>query len=442
MRIVDRFKMMAARLRREPKRDTNIYPRIMQLGLQTGGDKRRALLKPTPPNLRYFSRTPYVRRAINSIKNPIKQLEWEIVPIRGVKLNKALEKQIEVVSYCLHRPNYDDNFHSLIEKVIEDYCVFGAGVLEQQLSNDPARPLWLWPVDAQSIQIYAGWSGNQSEARYLQTIGYSNIAVDQGPQLRNDEIIYIKNNPSSESPYGYGPVEIAFNNIARILGTAQYAGDVASNAQPQSIVWLGDVDESTIRTFRNYWINEIEGQGKTPFIGGKQEPKVANLHTGTDNALYLKYQDFILRELAAAFDISPQNLGIEADVNRSTAEVAEDRDWNSAIKPTAQSIAAHLTRFAIQQRLGFQQLQFKFIGLDREDEQATAKIYETYYKNNLLTPNEQRDRLGLAPLDNQWADLTYADTQIALSAARGTKQIDDKNLQNDEVNQPSSKQNE
>ena len=32
------------------------------------------------------------------------------------------------------------------------------------------------------------------------------------------------------------------------------------------------------------------------------------------------------------------------------------------------------------------------------------------------------------PLENEWADLTYADFEIAMNAARGAAEVDDKNL--------------
>ena len=133
-------------------------------------------------------------------------------------------------------------------------------------------------------------------------------------------------------------------------------------------------------------------------------------------------------EIATSFDLSPQNLGVERDVNRNTSEVAEDRDYQQAIIPYAGLLASHINRNAIEGLLGFSQIEFKFIGLDREDEAATSKIMETYYKSNVFTPNEIRDRLGLQPADNEWGDLTFADTQIALSAARGAAKIDDDEL--------------
>ena len=88
-----------------PERETRPFPTLMQLGMRN--NKWRYLYKPTPRNLRYFSHSPFARRAINAIKNPIKMLDWEITPLDGIDLNPELEKQIEVATTCFNHPNYD-----------------------------------------------------------------------------------------------------------------------------------------------------------------------------------------------------------------------------------------------------------------------------------------------------------------------------------------------
>ncbi|MDR3473353.1 MAG: phage portal protein [Devosia sp.] len=414
-----------------PGRDTKSYPNLAQLGQVSSAV--RVVYKPTPRNLRYFSHTPYARRAVNAIKNPIAMLDWEIVPVPGVDLNPELKRQAEIVKTCFTAPNEDDSFRTLLEQVIEDFLC-GAGAIEAQLGGDPIRPLWLWPVDGLSISIYPMWSGGRDEARYVQTIGYgSAFGGGQVAQLRNDELIYIRPNPTTATPFGFGPLEMAFTSIARILGVGEFAGNVATNARPSIMVYLGNgVDQEKLNTFRSWWKNDIEGQGLTPITASSAGdtdkvvgPQIMRLFPEGDAGLYLKYQEFLKAEIATAFDLSPMNLGVERDVNRNTAEVSEDRDWDQAIKPTALTVASYLTREAIQGKLGFSQLMFRFVGLDREDEEATAKIYEIYYKNNAITPNQQRDRLGQEPLDSEWADMTFADTQIAMQAARGAAQVDD-----------------
>lgn len=431
MALTDYLKRLRiGRPRGEPARHTETYPSLQFIGQPQSSDKRRFVYKPTPRNLRYFSKTVYARRAINAIKNPIAMLEWEIVPVKGVKMNSELQRQIDAVTFCLQNPNLDDSWRSLIEQVVED-ILCGAGAIEQQVGGDPMRPLWLWPTDGLSIQIFAGWTGDPSEARYMQTIGYgSMVGANQGVQLRNDELIYIRPNPSTPTPFGLGPLEVAFLHIARKLSVEDYSGNVAGNARPSAGLYAGDkVDMDGLKAMRLWWKNDIEGQGQFPIFGGSEKPAVLNFLAEGDKGLYIEYQQLLGREIAAAFDLSPQNFGIQGDVNRNVSEVAQDRDWDQAIKPAANLVASQITREAIQGRLGFSQLRFKFIGLDREDEKSTADINKLYFEMNVFTPNIILDRLGMPAAKNMWGDMTSADVQIAISAARGAKAIDDTDLQ-------------
>ena len=112
----------------------------------------------------------------------------------------------------------------------------------------------------------------------------------------------------------------------------------------------------------------------------------------------------------------------------SSAQGFVDRDWAQAIQPYAALIAAHLNRDLIQGLLGLGDVEFRWTGLARVDEQSTAQIWRTYYQLNVMTPNEMRARLGLTPLTCQWGDMVSTDAQIAISAARGTKKIEDQSL--------------
>lgn len=415
----------AGRKPAEPQRDTTPFPNLIQIGQQRIGQK--ILWKPTPKNLRYFSRTPYARRAINAIKNPIANQEWEIVPQPGVDMTPELERQIEVANTCFKNPNQDDDFRSFAEQVIEDILV-GAGAIEKQVGGDSLRPLWMWPVDGLSIQMYPGWSGAPGEARYCQSVGYGSY-TGGGPtiMLRDDELIYLRPNPSTATPFGFGPLEVAFNTISRQLGVADFAGNVATNARPGIMLDMGEGADQTLAAFRAYWQTEIEGQGKVPIVSTKGGA-VHRLYPDGDEALYLKYQEYLKSELAIAFDLSPQNLGVERDVNRNTAEVAEERDRDQAIKPWATMLAAALTRGGLHRGLGFWQLRLRFPGLDPDDEDTLSKVYEREFKNNATTPDEYRARRGLAPMDNDWGDKTIADVQIALNAARGAASVLDPDI--------------
>jgi hypothetical protein len=421
-----------------PARDTKVYPALQQQSISVDQRKKLAY-KPNPRNLRWFAKNPYSRRAINAIKNPIAMLEWEVAPKKGIEMTSELERQIEIATFCIEHPNTDDTTRTMLEQVTED-LLLGAGAIEMQIGADPTRPLWLYPVDGLSIQIYPLWSGAPDEARYCQIVGYGNFtgtASGERVDLRNDELMYIRPNPSTATPFGLGPLEIAFTTISRILGVAEFAGNVATNSRPSIGIDLGDgATDGTLNAFRTYWRNDVEGQGNMPIFamtstsadGKTRGPNVLRFYPEGDDGLYLAYQEFLQRELAAAFDLSPQNLGIERDINRNTSEVAEDRDRKQAIKPHAHALASHLTREAIIGRLGFTQLVFKFKGIEADDELNLAKVFETEYRNNAMTPNEYRELRGRKPLALPFADLLSADLDIATAAARGTAIVDDEAL--------------
>jgi hypothetical protein len=411
--------MRRGRKGHQPPRDTVIYPRLDQLGRPRDA-KERPAYKPIARNLRYFSRTPYARRAINRIKGSVCQLDWEIVPLPGTDWTPELRRQAEVATYCFENPNEDDSFRTLCEIVVEDVQC-GAGAIELQLSGDKNRPLWMWPVDGLSIQIFPGWNGEADKARYLQTVGYGglgNLASD-GILLRNDELIYLRPNPNSMDPFGVGPLEVAFMSVARQLGVTELAGNIASNQRPSVMLWFKGAEDRYLNAFRSYWRNEVEGMGQTPIIGS-EDASAIRLHPDGDKGLFLEWQRFLIHEIATAFDLSPSSLGQDAGVNRSTAEVMEDAEWTNTIRPNARNFSAYLTREALHRKLGFHQLHHRFIGMDRDDELATAQIFDIYYKANAILPNEQRDKLGWPKSDNPWAEKSFVETQMALAAEAPT----------------------
>lgn len=398
------------------RRYSTVYPRLFTLF-----NKGQPLHRFAPINLRTLSRTIYARRAINAIKDPIKQMRWEVRPRKDVKMNSEVRRQIDAATAVFERPNQDDTFMTFTEQLIEDYLAVSAGCYEQQIQKDKERPVMMWPVDGQSIQIFPDWKGDREAIRYQQSLGVLNGST-QALQFTDAEMAYIRPNPSTETPYGYGPLEIAARSISRQLGVGEYAGSLASNASPGVMLWFANGDNLTINRFREYWRHEVEGQGVTPIVGGDKEPKSINLHAEGDDALYPKWQQFLIHEIATAFGLHVLNFNPMVTMSGDVAQFARDQDWEHAIRPMAKVIQERYTLDTLRKRMGFYSLEFYFEGLDREDEKELAEIYKIYYQNNLTTPNDFRTwKLGLDRSDNDWADKTYGDMQIAIgNARRGT----------------------
>ena len=108
-------------------------------------------------------------------------------------------------------PNPDDSFRSLAEQVLEDINVGGYGAIEVQATDDPERPLALWPVDGSTIRMRADWDGAPDSPRYVQATG--KFGPDANVTLNDDELIYMRLNPRTHTPFGLGRLEVAFETI-------------------------------------------------------------------------------------------------------------------------------------------------------------------------------------------------------------------------------------
>lgn len=413
-KIVDAARNFVNWIRTAPARSSDIYPRLMSMGSHR--NKSATQPKPIAANLRTFSRTPCARRAINLIKNPIMYMDWEIQPKKNVPMNSEVRRQIRVATNCFMVPNNDDSFASFVEKIIEDILAVSAGAYEQQLGDDPTHPLWMWPVDGQSIQQYAMWDG--SGPRYKQVLSRDST---RGIDLQDEELVYITPNPSTETPYGYGPLEITARSISRQLGAAEFAGNVASNSQPLNLIYLGDAGPEEVKAFRSFWRDEVEGQGSTPLVGNKEKPAVLKLAGGDDAALYLKWQEFLIAEIARGFDLSVSSFGLQVDsknAGKAQTGVMQDPNFKNAVVPMAMKVRDFINRKSIMGRLGFTQIELNWPAINAEDRKKQAEIDEVRYQNNMLIPNEARAAEGKEPLDSEYGDMTYAEVQIAIGEAR------------------------
>ena len=364
----------------------------------------RLLPKPTPANLRRFAETPVVRRAINVIKDRIAAMDWQVKLRRGCASGEDcasgepsnVSAQLAALRHVLEEPNPSDSFRTLIEQVIEDALTGGYGAIEMEPTGDPARPALLWPVDGASIRVNAKWNGDPEMPRYAQVVPgqLESAAVD----LRDDQLMYIRMNPRSFTPFGLGPLEVAFETVNQFLSAHRFAGKLAANSVAQYALWLNEATPAQHDRLIRWWQDEIEGTGRVPLISTEQKPEVLRFAQGTDADLRLAWQEFLIRMIANAFGLPPLLLGLEADVNRSTATELADEAFRGAISPLAQLIAGHITRDLFSKCIGWREFEFVFNDLSARDETTELAVQVQLLQAGVLTIDEVRAMRGLAPL--------------------------------------------
>jgi HK97 family phage portal protein len=359
----------------------------------------RLLPKPTPVNLRRFAETPLVRRAINVIKDRIAAMDWQVRVRRGVRRQDVAfaERRLRALRRMLEEPNAADSFRTLIEQVIEDALTGGFGAIEMEPTGDEERPAMLWPVDGASIRINARWDGQAETPRYAQALPgqLESAAVD----LRDDQLIYMRMNPRSFTPFGLGPLEVAFETVNQFLSAHRFAAKLASNAVAQYALWLNEATPAQHDRLIRWWQDEIEGTGRVPLISTEQKPEVLRFAQGTDADMRLAWQEFLIRMVANAFNLPPLLLGLESDVNRSTAAEMTDEAFRGAISPLALLLAGHLTRDLFGKCIGWREFEFVFNDLSARDEETELAVQVQLLEAGVLTVNEVRSMRGLGPLE-------------------------------------------
>jgi len=375
--------------------------------------------KPTAANLRRFAETPVARRAINVVKDKIASMDWQIRVRRGYHENKVAfaQNRMRALRAALEEPNSADSFRTLWKQVIEDVLVGGFGAVEMKETGDRSRPFELYAVDGAAVQVDAKWQGGVDTPRYGFVTGLPGI--DAVTPLRDDELMYIRLNPRSHTPFGLGRLEVAFDTVNQFLSANKYAGRLASNSVVQYALWLNEATPEQHDRLIRWWQDEIEGTGRVPVLSCENKPEVLRFAGGTDADLRLQWQEFLIRMIANAFELPPMMLGLTSDVNRSTAGELADEAFQSAVVPVAKLIAEHITRDVFAKKLGWRE--FCFNDLEERDQTEEVAMQVQLLNAGVLSVAEVRAMRGLPPM--QSVATTLAGAQADGSMPQGKEDL-------------------
>lgn len=377
-------------------------------GMQNGFGTGRSTPKTTMnmSKLRSFSESPVPRRAISYIKDQISMLDWDIVMLDGSQPNPKQRAEIAMLKYMFHHPNPDDTWRSFLEQFAEDLLVIGAGSVEKvPWPNNPEQQLALYLVDAASIEIFQQWNGDPKKPRYAQRDAKGDYVT-----FTTGELMYTRMNPRTNTPFGLSPLEVAAQNIEYFLDAQAKAGRATSLATPDRALDLGEeVTTDHLREYRIYWQDEVEGRGRQPIIGGTKNAKSIQLAATDDNGLFLKWQSFLIVQIANAFGVDPMKFGALIGTTHANANVLDDSTDESAIRPLAHTIQQAINR-DILSFLGYDKYEFVFRWTSSfEDRKSLAAIDQIYLQMNVLQLDEARAHIGKPPLPDGKGAMTLAE---------------------------------
>lgn len=364
--------------------------------------------------LRYWSEhSEWIRGAINIRRSQVSSAEWQIVPFDKRKpYSKRLQQQL---SDFFNTPNpRNDSFRTLVEPIIEDLLVLDAGCIEKErtLAGGLAA---LWPVDGGTIRVNARWDGDPDEARYFWYPDNQERA-----RFKSADFIYMMANARSHTPVGLSPLETLRLTIEAELYAHEYNRRQVAGAAPDGVMDLGEgISNQQVREFRAFFEQEVAGGGAIGFIGGSKNPKWIPFRGSNRDMQFLEWQIYLVRKIAVVMGLSPQDLGVTFDVNRSTAEVQLQVSEDRGLRPLMSLIQDYLTEEVVwDDSFGGMgnNLAFRFTALNLRETTAKAEINKMALSGTpWKSVNEARIEDGRPPLDgDEYDDLIMQTPQGAI----------------------------
>lgn len=233
----------------------------------------------------------------------------------------------------------------------------------------------LWPVDAALMRVSTTWDGsNPEEPRYyFYPDGYKPTA-----SFRNEDFVYMIQHRQTSTPVGLPALETLRMTIEAELQAHEYNRRQVAGAAPDGVMNLGEgFSRDQVQSFRSFFESEVAGRGAIGFIGGTKSPSWIPFRGNNREMQFLEWQIYLVRKIAVVFGLTPQDLGVTYDVNKSTSEsqiqISEDR----GLRPLMAKVQDYLTEEIVwDPSFGGPKnnLAFRFTALNLKESTAKAAI--------------------------------------------------------------------
>ena len=367
---------------------------------------------PTYRQLREFAKNPIVSQPIEAVKDRIAKMSYEIKPkIRGRKYSK----QIKLIKNIIDNPNIDQTRRKFEAMILDDILTLDAGAFEVCKANDPNHPLYLYPIDGATVQHVIPMD-------YTDIDGYKYMQINDNGNtyFTRRELCFLSKNNFTHKPFGLSPVLKAYDYIRYYIEGVDKTNEDVNTKTSGMLINLGETATSDeVDKFREYFMNEIEGTGRIPIVGGTKGLDTKQIRSFTEDALYQSWFNLLITMVCSAFPYPVEKM-INVSADRSTTEDFETRIIDELVKPYANLLEDAYNTHIIN-ALGFGDiLEFKYVYEDNENLKTKKwdRLNNAFIAGT-ITINEWRESVGLNPLISDYADLAGDERKAVINKELG-----------------------
>ncbi|MFF7411657.1 phage portal protein [Streptomyces lydicus] len=229
---------------------------------------------------------------------------------------------------------------------------------------------------------------------------------------RSDQLVYKRRNVRAHTPYGYSAVEQALEDVDVWLRRRKWIRDEYT----EGTVPAGFVTSDGQTGWSPAQTAEYETALNDAYAGSTAArhrlrvlPPGFNIDTPPDFGEKYKpeYDLFLIKQIAAHFDVTIAELGFTEQGGLGSSgwhEGQADVQQRKATLPTLRWLQELLTSVSRTHLDMPAELEFRFLGLEEEDEAAADEVARQRVMWGRMTINEDRDRMGQPRFDFPEAD--------------------------------------
>ncbi len=334
-----------------------------------------------------------VRIAIQSRKDQIRGLEWDITVQPGFDPDKLKDRRAKIRDFFINPdPLNDLNFHGWIGAWLEDLLVIDAATLYiirdragrlvalPQISGDTIKPLLDKNgfVPRPPLPAYAQFLSMKGQATFTAT---------------KKDMIYSPINARPNSPYGMSPVEMvilaAHISLRRELSHLDYytEGTVPDYLLGVPPEWTSAQIMQVQKFLDDYLSGHSAARRKMKLIPGGMEPhamKQPDFSPGVD--------EWLARIIAAVFGTAPHVLLRQR--TKQQAGAMEAQQSYIGLDPLKKFTSEIFTQRIIKQEFREPGLKFTWMGDKKEREDIAQKRAKTFIDVGVVGIDEVRQKIG------------------------------------------------
>lgn len=424
---------LAARIQKflQPRTSPDRLPIYTNTGVINGGpmgsvgfvNQNAGLMRvPGAETCRAYAATPWVFAGINIRTNQVASAEWDIVPYDNTKRFAA--RQRDALRELFSKPSARlDSFQSFATTVISELLILDGSPIEKVRYPD-GRLAELWPARGDWIAVDERWDGSDPDRPRYYWVPDGSVRA----RFTNEDMVYMVANQRANTSMGISPLAVLQPIIESELQALAYNRRQVMGAAPDGALYIGDSATSDdVQRVQSKFESEVYGQSSMTILGGFQHPMWMPFRSTNREMQFREWEDLLIRCIATVLGLSPMDLAITFDVNRSTAEAQATNTDDRGLKPLMSLFQAYMTREVVwDESFGGKanNLMFAFSDLSLDETQAKANI------NKVAMPgvgwkaiNEARRMDGRPPIGDPTDD-TNIFNHILIGSPKGIIDLD------------------